>query len=63
MQLDLIKDRNVVIKGKVERREEDKEVGPGVPDEQMVQEKLVSGPKMVFSRDQKHQGDQSALLN
>ena len=62
-QLAQIKQRNVVIKRKVENREADEEVPKGVPDSQMLQGNLVFGPKRAFSRDEKHQGDQSALLN
>ena len=63
MQLDQIKDRNVVIKVKIQNREEDQEVGKCQPDQHMFQEKLVSGPKMAFNRDEKHQGDDAMLLN
>ena len=62
-QLEHIKHRNVIIKQKVANREADGEVKKSVPDSQMCQEKLVSGPKIVISRDEKHEGDQSAHLN
>ena len=62
-QLAQIKHRNVVIKQKIDNREADEGVPKSVPDSQVLQENLVFGPKRVFGRDEKHQGDQSALLN